>query len=80
MNPTESCQNTSCAPAPSRAVARPAYDVREDDGQAVLQVALPGVRKEDLTITVEGQALVVTADRSDAAPETSPEGRQPSEE
>ncbi|NNC87312.1 MAG: Hsp20/alpha crystallin family protein [Akkermansiaceae bacterium] len=70
MNDTKTTLSENEAPAAARTVVRPAYDVREKDGEAILQVALPGVRKEDLNVTVEGQTLVLVADRGDAVPDS----------
>ena len=41
----------------------PAVDVYEDAQKLVLKLEIPGIRKENLTINVEGRTLTVTGER-----------------
>jgi HSP20 family molecular chaperone IbpA len=71
MSTTQSTQTTPCegASRDTRRTARPVYDSRElEDGQVLLQVALPGVRKEDASLTTEEQVLSLSAARCPSAP------------
>ncbi|MEO7100604.1 MAG: Hsp20/alpha crystallin family protein [Luteolibacter sp.] len=62
---------TPTAPAleATQSVQRPRVHTHEDESGARLQVALPGVRKEDLKLTLHESNLTIKADRSDAVPE-----------
>jgi len=52
------------APAPdARALWEPPADVFEDRHGVVIVVALPGVPEDGVTITADGEALVVRAER-----------------
>ena len=42
----------------------PPVDVLETDGELWIQVALPGVTPEQLQVGIEGQALLVTGERT----------------
>ena len=65
MTPT-----TTQAPPTTRATTRwtrPAVDLRQtDDGSLVAYLDVPGVKKEDLQLTVEDRTLTVRAPRSAA--------------
>lgn len=54
---------------PTEAVTRPQYRVQKDENGATLQVALPGVRKEDVKLTLLESSLRIEATRGDAVPE-----------
>jgi HSP20 family protein len=43
----------------------PAYEVRETDGAIRLQIELPGLERENVSITVENNQLVVSGSRPD---------------
>lgn len=53
----------------SRAIQRPYFHAEEDDRGATLQVALPGVRKEDLKLTFQESNLRIEGQRCDSVPE-----------
>lgn len=48
---------------------KPAFTTRQDETGVHLQVALPGVRKEDLKLTLNQSVLQLEATRSNAVPE-----------
>lgn len=72
MNLTETscCHTKSCAPKPEETtrVLRPAISSRETDDGVHLHVALPGVRKEDLKLTVHQGQLTIEAERAGVTP------------
>jgi len=39
-------------------------DVREEDGELIMSADLPGVQKEDIDITADGQNVQITAESS----------------
>lgn len=72
MNPCN-CPTESTAPAkePTReAVQRPQYRSGQDENGATLQIALPGVRKEDVKLTLHESNLNIEARRADETPES----------
>lgn len=48
----------------------PSYNTQRHDQGVAVHIDLPGVRKEDVTITTEHQQLHVTAARQNAIPES----------
>lgn len=54
---------------PTETATRPQYRVQKDENGATLQIALPGVRKEDVKLTLLESSLRIEATRGDAAPE-----------
>jgi HSP20 family protein len=50
------------------AIQQPAFTTREDEQGIHLQVALPGVRKEDLKLSVREQVLTIEAARDNTVP------------
>jgi HSP20 family protein len=44
-------------------IAEPKIDVRERDGNLVVRVDLPGVNADDIIVSLEDDALVITAER-----------------
>ena len=58
-----------CEEQDRRPAVRPAYRVGEHETGITLSIALPGVRKEDLTVTASENILTVGAERSDTVPE-----------
>ncbi|MEO7403775.1 MAG: Hsp20/alpha crystallin family protein [Burkholderiales bacterium] len=48
--------------ARTEAPARPRVDVSEVDGSYVVRADLPGVKKEDIAVTVEGDVLSISAE------------------
>lgn len=54
---------------PTQATTRPQYRTHEDENGASLQIALPGVRKEDVKLTLHESSLRIEATRGDVAPE-----------
>ena len=69
MNSCNCLTPTAPAGEATKSVQRPLVHTREDENGASLQVALPGVRKEDLKLTLHESNLTIEADRSDAVPE-----------
>lgn len=63
---------TEVAPATERSEAtyRPQFRSHEDENGATLLVALPGVRKEDLKLTLLESSLRIEAKRSDVVPDS----------
>jgi len=68
--------NSCNCPTPSTAtndvnqtVQRPQMRTREDENGVCLQVALPGVRKEDLKLTLHQSNLTLEAERTEERPE-----------
>jgi HSP20 family protein len=53
-----------CPEASGRIVRQPEFTTREDEAGACLLVALPGVLKENLKITVNPSVLLIEATRS----------------
>jgi len=44
--------------------SKPFTDVREKDGDVVVTMDLPGVSKEDISISIDGRDLIVSAEKS----------------
>ncbi len=66
MNATE---ETCCGKTRTEATLRPQYRATEDENGATLRVALPGVRKEDLKLTLLESNLKIEATRASAVPD-----------
>lgn len=66
MTPTD----TAPATEQKENVQRPYFHAEEDENGASLQVALPGVRKEDLKLTFHESNLMIEGKRRDGVPET----------
>ncbi len=49
-------------------ICRPQYRNRQDENGSTLQIALPGVRKEDVKLTLHESNLKVEARRADDVP------------
>lgn len=62
-------EGTKSLTAPKRRFVNPACSICEDEGRVTVTVEMPGVRKEDLEIRIEGNELVVLGKRTDSAPE-----------
>jgi len=63
------CTTSACETKDTQtSVQRPAFTTREDDTGATLQVALPGVRKEDLKLTLNQSVLQLEATRTTETP------------
>ena len=58
--------------APKQYVYRPVVDIEEHEEGFVLHADLPGLAKEDISIEVDGQELVISGKR--VAPESQKEG------
>lgn len=69
MNTSET--NLQAAPSSEQndATIRPHFRTHEDENGATLLVALPGVRKDDLKLTLHESNLRIEAQRSDEVPE-----------
>lgn len=65
---TCNCPSETATQAKS-AVVRPRFQTTENENGAVLTVALPGVRKEDLKLTLLESDLKIEATRTEAAGE-----------
>ena len=50
-------------------------DIREKDGRYLLDIALPGYKKEDLKISLYNGTLTVAADHNETKEETDAKGR-----
>lgn len=63
---------TASAPSPEvvPSIQRPRVHTHEDESGVRLQIALPGVSKEDLKLTLHESNLRIEANRSDDVPET----------
>ena len=63
--------NTEVAPAREKdeTIHRPQFHTAEDENGATLHIALPGVRKDDLKLTLLESRLRIDAKRSDEVPE-----------
>ena len=66
---TSACGENRCGDQGEQTVLRPAYRVDGQDTGITLSVALPGVRKEGLTVSATENILTIGADRSDAVSE-----------
>lgn len=60
--------NTTCE-TKSTSFRQPFFSTHEDEAGARLRISLPGVKKEDIKLTVEQSALRVEAAREYTAPE-----------
>jgi HSP20 family protein len=60
---------TKSLTAPKRRFVNPACSICEDEGTVMVTVEMPGVRKEDLEIKIEGNELVILGKRPESAPE-----------
>lgn len=60
---------TKSLTAPKRRLVNPACSICEDEGRVTVTVEMPGVRKEDLEIKIEGNELVVLGKRPESAPD-----------
>lgn len=68
-NITNDCGGGTCEVADTHHKAQPAYHVAEHDSGVAIHVALPGVSKENLTLSTTGNILTLSAERSDRVPE-----------
>lgn len=66
--PTPSTPSTA-SDETAQTIQRPRIHTLEDESGVSLQIALPGVRKEDLKLTLHESNLSIEASRSDAVPE-----------
>lgn len=62
-------ETTKSLTAPKRRFVNPACSICEDEGTVMVTVEMPGVRKEDLEIKIEGNELVILGKRPESAPE-----------
>ncbi|GAA5116389.1 Hsp20/alpha crystallin family protein [Luteolibacter yonseiensis] len=60
---------SNCQCPTETAAVRPQFRTREDENGATLQIALPGVRKEDINLTLHESSLRIDATRGDTVPE-----------
>lgn len=65
MTPTETERLTEA----SEAIQRPNFHAEENDDGATLQIALPGVHKDDLKLTFQESSLKIEGKRGDSVPE-----------
>ncbi len=52
----------------SRPMIRPAGNICEENGGVLLRLEMPGVRKEDIDIRVDGSELLITGKRFEEKP------------
>ena len=57
------------APAEVHAWRRPHYDVLETDDAFEVKVSMPGVTRDGVAISVDGECLNITGTRTDSVPE-----------
>ena len=71
QNTTKSteCCGTSCEVPEAKNTVRPGYRVNETDSGITLEIALPGVRKEDVSVSSTESILTLTASRADSVPD-----------
>jgi HSP20 family protein len=70
MNTSMTPTDTAPASEPQNdIIQRPYFHAEEDENGASLQVALPGVRKEDLKLTFHESSLMIEGKRSDGIPD-----------
>lgn len=60
---------TAAAKPANEAIRRPQFHTSEDENGASVRIALPGVRKEDVKLTLHESSLRVEATRGDTVPE-----------
>ena len=64
------CTTSACETKETQATTqRPIFTTREDETGVSLQVALPGVRKEDLKLTLNQSVLQLEATRATEVPD-----------
>ncbi len=61
--------NNSTTAGSNQSFTRPQYETRQDENGATLHVALPGVAKEDLKLTLHESNLRIEGQRTDAVPD-----------
>jgi HSP20 family protein len=64
-----SSNSSTLAPSEDQLTQSPRFHTQEDESGVRLQVALPGVRKEDVKLTLKESHLSIEATRSDEVPE-----------
>ncbi len=62
-------ETTKSLTAPKRRFVNPACSICEDEGRVTVTLEMPGVRKEDLEIKIEGNELVVLGKRTESVPD-----------
>lgn len=70
MNATFNPTDTAASREPVENVHRPQFRIKEGEDGTVVQIALPGVRKENLQLTLLESNLRIEADRTNEVPET----------
>jgi HSP20 family protein len=68
MNSSNTLTDAPTATTPKTTAIRPRFRTTEDSDGAILTVALPGVNKQDLKLTVLESDLKIEASRSDTVP------------
>jgi len=63
------CTGGTCEGAGVKHKTQPAYHVAETDTGVTIDVALPGVRKEDVAVSSTGNVLTLSAQRQDSIPD-----------
>ena len=77
MNTTLSPTGTTPVREPAENVQRPQFRIKEGEDGTIVQVALPGVRKEDLKLTLLESNLRIEANRNNEVPENWKTHRDP---
>ena len=69
MNTTLNPTDTTPARPQVENVHRPQFRIKEGEDGTIVQIALPGVRKENLKLTLLESSLRIEADRNNEVPE-----------
>ncbi len=70
MNACHCPTETAPAREPNETIHRPQFRITDNADGTTVNIALPGVRKEDLKLTLHEYSLRVEADRQDEVPES----------
>jgi len=68
MNAVAQRENQTAAAQPERPFIAPEVNILETNNEFVLEAEMPGVKKEGLEITLEGNVLTLVGHRSDPTP------------
>ncbi|MGL4402104.1 MAG: Hsp20/alpha crystallin family protein [Luteolibacter sp.] len=70
MNTCKPPSEAMTATEPIKTIQRPQFRITDNENGTTIRIALPGVRKEDLKLTLLEASLRVEATRQDDVPET----------
>ena len=68
-NTTPACCGGTCEVSDTRRKAQPVYHVAETETGITIDAALPGVRKQDISVSTTENILTLSAGRGDGVPE-----------